>query len=153
MHRLALIAMFASTCVLAETYIWTDADGRKHYSDQPPPASVKTEKKDFGPGKTDAVSPYAVRVAARRNPVTLYTGESCPLCVDARKLLEKRGVPFKEKKIATQEDQDALLERFDGNGIVPSIQIGKAKAPGYTAEQWNTMLTEAGYPESLRGLQ
>ncbi|MCB1886787.1 MAG: glutaredoxin family protein [Rhodocyclaceae bacterium] len=152
MRHLFLIALMIGSNALAQTYVWTDEKGRKHYSDQPPPVEVKAEKKRFSAnGDTEAV-PYRVREAARRHPVTLYTGQSCPLCADARSLLQQRQIPFSEKKIETQEQFDAMTREFDGNGIVPSIQVGRKKFSGYIEGTWKAMLDDAGYPTDLRGL-
>lgn len=152
MRLLALAALLVCGSVAARTYVWTDAQGRKHYSDQPPPPAVDARERDFGPGKATAVPPYMVREAARKHPVTIYTGESCAMCDAARGLLTARGVPFAEKIVATKEELDALTERFEGNGLVPSIEVGTAKFPGFTAEKWQSMLDAAGYPRDLRGL-
>ncbi|MCB1957592.1 MAG: glutaredoxin family protein [Rhodocyclaceae bacterium] len=152
MRHLILTALLASASAFAQTYVWTDENGQKHYSDQPPPAQVQARQKTFAPnGDTQAV-PYQVREAARRHPVTLYTGESCPLCADARALLKQRRIPFAEQKIETQAQLDTLTKDFDGNGIVPSIRIGTRKFAGFIEGQWQTMLNDAGYPSDLRGL-
>lgn len=147
-----LTALSLSGAALAQTYVWTDENGRKHYSDQPPPPSVATRQRDFRSGGADATPPYAVREAARRHPVTLYTGEACPLCADARKLLRARGIPFTEKKIASKEEFEQFASHFDGNGIVPSIEVGSNRFSGYVGEKWTGMLDEAGYPSELTGL-
>ncbi|MCB1907402.1 MAG: glutaredoxin family protein [Rhodocyclaceae bacterium] len=153
MRSLILAALLLSSVAQAQTYVWTDESGRKHYSDLPPPPSVQHQQRRFGPnGATQAV-PYRVREAARSHPVTLYTGESCPLCENARKMLSARGVPFTEKKVATREEFDALTERFNGNGMVPSIEVGREKYSGFTDERWHAMLDDAGYPRDLKGLQ
>lgn len=153
MRHLILTALFASSCAFAQTYVWTDENGRKHYSDQPPPPAVKSQERRFGPNGDTRALPYQVRQASKNNPVTLYTGESCPLCEDARKLLAARRIPFAEKKIESQQDLDALTKRFDGDGIVPSIEIGTEKFAGYVEERWHSLLNEAGYPKDLKGLQ
>lgn len=154
MLRILLAGLIVSPAVLAQsTYVWTDESGRKHYSDQPPPPTVNAQQKSFNPGGADAVPPYAVRKAAQQFPVVIYTGEGCTtFCDDARKLLRSRGVPFAEKAVKTKEELKTFSERFDGNGIVPSIEVGALKYSGYTEEKWQAMLDEAGYPKSLQGL-
>ena len=45
MLRLMLAALLISPLALAQTtYVWTDEQGRKHYSDQPPPPSLQTDQ-------------------------------------------------------------------------------------------------------------
>ncbi|MCB1928148.1 MAG: glutaredoxin family protein [Rhodocyclaceae bacterium] len=153
MRTLLLAALLLTSIAQAQTYVWIDENGQKHYSDQPPPPSVQHQQRRFGPNGAARTQPYRVREAARSHPVTLYTGDSCPLCDDARKLLKARGVPFTEKKVGSQEELDALTERFDGNGLVPSIEVGSAKFAGYIDERWHALLDDAGYPKELKGLQ
>src|SRR3954470_20586087 len=38
---LAIVSALSSAAIGAQTYKWTDAQGKVHYSDQPPPADVK----------------------------------------------------------------------------------------------------------------
>lgn len=154
MLRKLLFGLLLSPAVMAQnTFVWTDESGRRHYSDQPPPPSVKAQQKSFKPGGADAVPPFAVRKAAQQFPVLIYTGESCTtFCEQARKLLQERGVPFTEKKVASKDDMEQLTQRFDGNGIVPSIEVGSLRFPGFAEDKWHSMLDEAGYPKSLQGL-
>lgn len=44
--RLLLLVLLAAgaTASAAQVYSWTDANGTKHFSDSPPPASVKAQK-------------------------------------------------------------------------------------------------------------
>ena len=68
-------------------------------------------------------------------------------------LLKSRGVPYSEKAVATPEEIAALAERFEGNNILPSIEVGHLKYAGFTEGRWNAMLDEVGYPSSLAGLR
>jgi outer membrane biosynthesis protein TonB len=65
-----LLPALISSCLLAaapssaETYKWKDADGKVHYSDQPPPPNVKDEvivkpPKQSAPATTDKAKPPA----------------------------------------------------------------------------------------------
>lgn len=50
--------------VLGETYKWTDAEGKVHYSDQPPPANVKKSATVKRPGTSTAAPEAAGAPAA-----------------------------------------------------------------------------------------
>ena len=67
--RLLILAMLiASTAAGAGVYKWTDAQGRVHYSDQPPPNDAKSiQQKKLGGNfiETDEL-PYATQVAMKR---------------------------------------------------------------------------------------
>jgi hypothetical protein len=49
---------FVTLPTAAQTYKWTDADGKVHYSDQPPPANAK-EQATIKPSKPSASAPTA----------------------------------------------------------------------------------------------
>lgn len=56
--------------------------------------------------------------------VEIYTTQVCPYCVRAKRLLEKKGVAFKE--IDVSEDaalRDAMVKRAGGKRTVPQIFI------------------------------
>jgi len=53
-----------------ELFRWVDADGKVHYTDQPPPASAKKveEKKLSGSTIDTSEMPYALRQAIKKSP-------------------------------------------------------------------------------------
>jgi hypothetical protein len=58
-------AWLVSTPAGAQTYKWTDADGKIHYSDQPPPANAK-EQTTVKPRKPSAPAPSASPSASEK---------------------------------------------------------------------------------------
>jgi len=65
-------------------------------------------------------------------PVKVYTTSYCPYCVQAKRLLNDRKIPFEE--IACDED-DGLrdwLVKATGQRTVPQIFIGDEPIGGYT---------------------
>src|SRR5262245_48815905 len=94
-------------------YKWTDAEGKVHFSDTPPPPqSTKnvTEMRMRGGGADVSGLPYATQVAAKANPVTLYTAAQCgDPCDQGRTLLGDRGIPYTERDAqASPEDTEAV---------------------------------------------
>jgi glutaredoxin len=132
-------------------YRWTDKDGKVHFSDTPPPEDAKnaTQKRLGGGAVEDTQLPYATQLAARRNPVTLYTGADCgDPCVKGRELLARRGVPYAEKDAqGNQADQDAL-KKLIGSLDVPVLVVGEKKTKGYEEGLWQAALDSAGYPRT-----
>lgn len=134
------------------TYRWVDpASGRTVFSDTPPPSNAKNVQQQHGdasrPG--EAGLSFAGRRAANSQPVTLYTTGSCVKeCQDGRDFLKKRNIPFAEKEIRTQAELDDLRKLIGGEGMVPSLQVGKQPAAGFQPDQWNRLLDQAGYPAS-----
>ncbi len=43
-YWIALALLFSASALAGEMYSWTDANGVKHFSDAPPPKSVKAQK-------------------------------------------------------------------------------------------------------------
>ena len=68
---LALIggAWLAASPVVAETYKWKDADGKIHYSDQPPPANAR-EETTVRPRKPATAATAAPAAADKGAPAT-----------------------------------------------------------------------------------
>jgi glutaredoxin len=131
-----------------QAYRWVDDQGRVHYTQNPPPPQAKgVQRKDFraGPQGT-AELPYATQLAAKNYPVTLYTQPDCgSLCDQARAVLVKRSVPFREVSVATQKDLDEVKKVSGGEGL-PLVVVGSLFQSGYHEGLINNLLDTAGYP-------
>lgn len=140
----------ASDAAAQKTYRWTDEQGQVHFSDLPPPPTArKKEEKQYNVGGSDNTPSFAVRKAAGNFPVVLYSSDNCgDLCVSARDLLKKRGIPFSERKIVTAEDMAAYRERLGAPEEVPAVTIGTLTQKGFDGGRWNRMLDDAGYPRT-----
>jgi len=64
--------------------------------------------------------------------VTLYTTDYCPYCVQAKKLLDKRGVAYEEINLARDPDGRTELVEKTGMMTFPQILIGEELIGGYT---------------------
>ena len=144
---LGLVLLLCAAGASAQMYKWTDAKGVAHFSDQPPPGSDrKVEQKAFGASAERMQLPYALAEAARKSPVVLYTTAACVACDQGRKMLQKRGIPFAEKTVASNEDQQKLAEA-GSDGRVPLLLVGGAKLIGFDSGAWNDALSDAAYPK------
>ena len=134
----------------AETYRWVDGSGKVHYGDEPPAAEgIQVEQKKFStvPEADNADLPYETRHAQENFPVTLYTASNCKEpCEEARNFLNKRGIPFAEKGLVTQEEIDEFRQQ-SGMGAIPTLAVGKSYLKGFQAGQWSSELDIAGYPK------
>ncbi|MCZ7562606.1 MAG: glutaredoxin family protein [Burkholderiales bacterium] len=141
----------AATAAGAQTYRWVDQSGRIHYSDTPPPpqAARQVEKRSLQASVIETSPlPYGLQQAAKANPVTLYTYSGCKeACANARRLLDKRGVPYKEVSVDEAAKREEL-KRVSGDTNVPVLVVGKIVKQGYEESMYNTALDEAGYPKS-----
>ena len=145
---LGLALLLCAGGASAQMYKWVDANGKTHFSDQPPPATAKPAAiKSSSTAASGASLPYALAQAARNYPVTLYTTSACPGCDQGRALLTARGIPFAEKTISSAEDEQKLKE-VTGSVNMPALTVGNAKSSGFHAPTWTSMLNVALYPET-----
>jgi glutaredoxin 3 len=63
--------------------------------------------------------------------VEVYTTPFCPYCVQAKRLLTERGIPFEEIDVADDDELRADLIRRTGRRTVPQIFISGVSIGGY----------------------
>lgn len=131
----------------AQQYRWVDENGRVHYSDTPPPPSAKSaQKKNLRGNELGQQESYEMMQAVRNSPVTLYTFTECQApCQMARDVLNKRGVPFKEKMVSNQQMLDEL-QKISGGTNVPVLVVGTQVEKNASPDAFNQALDIAGYP-------
>ena len=149
--RLGFVAagsLLVVTQVMAQ-YKSIGPDGRVTYSDLPPPPGARVvEQKKLAPETpANPALPFEVQDAVSKYPVTLYTGDSCAPCDEARAFLRGRGVPFTERTV-TSNDDIALFKQQSPDGTAPVLTVGSRKSVGYTQSSWNGLLDSAGYPRT-----
>ena len=62
--------------------------------------------------------------------VKLYTTPSCPYCVRAKRLLQKKNIPYQEVDVAGDDAARANLMERTGMRTVPQIFIGETHVGG-----------------------
>jgi glutaredoxin len=144
-------ALLFAAAVSGQMYRWVDKDGKVHYTDTPPPSSAgKSAQVRSGSGGTTDTGglPYATQLAAKNYPVTLYTAENCrEICAEGRKLLQTRGIPFREVMVADEKSREDL-KRVSGGEEVPVMTAGRIVTTGFGPDSWHAALDSAGYPRS-----
>lgn len=147
---LAVLALAASSAA-AQVYRWTDEKGRVSVGDAPPPGARNIEKRAAAPNAgvpgDAAYEPYALQLARKSAPVTLYSTPNCELCSEARALLNARGVPFKEISVVGDKLVGELTAAVGANAV-PSIIVGNRVQQGFEAATYHAMLDVAGYPKT-----
>ena len=63
--------------------------------------------------------------------VTLYTTDRCPFCIQAKKLLDKRGVSYEEINLARDPDGRSELVAKTGMMTFPQVLVGGELIGGY----------------------
>lgn len=146
---ICLALLLCSAVAQAQIYKWVDANGKTHFSDKPPPASAKQASTTIAStvGISTVDMPYALAMAARNYPVTLWTTSPCGGCDSGRSFLKSRGIPFSEKTVRTARDE-ALLKAEGGDNL-PLLVVGRSKATGYLESEWDQLLSAARYPARM----
>ncbi len=146
-----LLCVFAALAGAQEVmFRYVDRDGRVVYTDTPPPPDARSvqQKKLGGNFIETSELPYALQYAQQRNPVTLYSGPCGPLCDQARALLNRRGVPFKEID-PSQPGELQKMREVTGDQQVPVLLVGGAiTIKGFEEERWQSALDQASYPKT-----
>lgn len=128
-------------------------DGRITYTDRPPVGDTAKVAafRAGGSGEvaTNASLPQDLRQVASRYPVTLYTAADCAPCDAGRQLLAQRGIPYVEKRAASDEDHHALV-RITGGNTIPVLTVGSQVLRGHNPNEWANYLDAAGYPQESR---
>jgi glutaredoxin len=139
---LALGVSFAAAA--ASVYKWKDDAGRVHYSNEPPPENVDTQKVRLvipsfgGPAEVTGVA-----VPAGRS-VVLYGTTHCRYCQAARNYLRERGIPFTDFDVESSAAGREGFRALGGRGV-PIILVGNMRMDGFNAGELARMLATAGY--------
>ena len=129
-------------------------DGSVTYTDRPPANTTAkvtplNKRGEAGAAAETAALPVELRATVARYPVTLYVSGDCAPCDNGRQFLQQRGIPFSEKRVASEEDALAL-ERSVGARTVPALTIGTQALRGLSLPEWTAFLDAAGYPKESR---
>jgi glutaredoxin len=147
----ALLSALPALPALAQ-YKVVQPDGSVTYTDRPPnsaSARVTPLGRNGAPVAPEAGLPLELRQAVQRFPVTLFTAADCAPCDNGRRLLQQRGVPYSERRVASDDDA-AALERAVGGRTVPALTIGAQPLRGYSETDWAAYLDAAGYPRESK---
>jgi glutaredoxin 3 len=82
--------------------------------------------------------------------VVVYTTMSCPYCVQAKRLLDRKGVPYREIDVSRDAEKRAEMMQASGRRTVPQIFIAEQSIGGFDelyeleqSGQLDTMLSGA----------
>lgn len=143
-----LLGICAGAALAQPVYRIVGPDGKVTFSDRAPSANAATAPSGNTTTSASGANnlPFALQQIATRYPVTLYTSSDCAPCSNARHLLVRRGVPFTERTITSNEDI-AALERLSGSTSLPFATIGGQKLDGFSETEWTQYLDAAEYPK------
>ncbi len=64
--------------------------------------------------------------------ITVYTKQSCPFCVRAKRLLDRKGVSYEEISVEGRDDLRGWLVEKTGQMTVPQIFAGERSLGGFS---------------------
>jgi glutaredoxin len=149
-----VIAATSTSIEAGGLYKWTDpVSGAAVYSNDPPPASVKSvEQKRIAPSTIETSSlPYGVQQATKRSPIILYATDCGEFCNAARAYLAKRGLPYTERNPQQSTEAEQLRKASNGVLEVPYLLVGTRSVRGFDEARYASALDFAGYPRSSLG--
>lgn len=62
--------------------------------------------------------------------IIIYTTNTCPYCVRAKDLLNRKGAKFEEINVEDPAERDKMIEKAGGKRTVPQIFIGDLHVGG-----------------------
>lgn len=62
--------------------------------------------------------------------IQMYIKKTCPYCIRAKELLDKKGFPYEEIDIEKHPEEKAEMEKRSGRHTVPQIFIGRYHVGG-----------------------
>lgn len=152
-----LLFLLISVPVGADIYTWTDANGVKHYANQPPAngkavqsnAEIKHDSKQYEQwerqrreSQADALNPRQSGSAtqseplgknsSRKNPgrVVMYTTPTCGYCKRARSFFSQHNIGFTDYDITTDKSAMQRFKALKGRGV-PLIYVGDKRIAGF----------------------
>ncbi|MCC6201738.1 MAG: glutaredoxin family protein [Gammaproteobacteria bacterium] len=145
-YRLAVVILLAAcgdTTMAATTVVECfDRDGSVFFGSFCPPGSTKKAERRYKPELG------ANQNQAKHLPqVTLFSIAECDACDLVRNALDSREVPYNEKNVSdNKENQDELLRVTGGTLSVPTVLVGENSLRGYNRSAIDNALNQAGYP-------
>jgi glutaredoxin len=157
MALVMLVLLMAVPCT-GDIYVWTDGNGVKHFSNQPPPdkQEIKTQpevhheaaqykqwdqqrldnqKSAIAGNQSRGATPPAslsdsTSTAGNPGPVIMYATPTCGYCKRARTFFAKHGIAYTEYNIASDKSALQRFKSLNGRGV-PLIYVGDKRVPGF----------------------
>lgn len=142
-----VLALLGAVAAQAQgLYRWTDAQGRVHYSSEPPPGvrakEVRARTNAYSAPAPSAPATAAKPSAAAAPPVVMYATSWCPYCAKARAYFARNGIAYTEHDIEKSAGAHAEFKRLGGRGV-PLILVGRERVNGFDELSFEFALQKA----------
>lgn len=144
----SLVLLAAAASADAQTvYRWTDAQGKVHYTSDPPAnakaSAIRSRVNSYSaPAKVEPVAGAPKVQAGAALPVVMYATSWCPHCAKARDYFAKSGIAYVEHDVEKSAGANAEFKRLGGRGV-PLIVVGREKMSGFSEQAFEHLLARA----------
>ena len=125
-----------------------DAQGKVHYTSDPPPGARAKEQvrprvnSYAAPAAASTPTPAPQPQARAALPVVMYATSWCPYCAQAREYFGRSGIAYTEHDIEKSAGAKAEFRRLGGRGV-PLILVGGEKMSGFSELGFESLLVRA----------
>ena len=151
MRSLACFALCAvlTAAASADIYSWTDKNGVKHFSDEPPPEGepvtdviVMKESREESESEADAKGEKnqdSKKAKQTNKKVEIYIDPSVDYCQKAMAWFDENKVPYTKHDITASDDELKRFEALNGVGT-PLIFVGDQRMDGWNEARVKELL-------------
>jgi glutaredoxin len=145
-RRMPFLALlfFLAVQAFANIYSWTDKNGVKHFSNDPPPEGEKVtdlivmEESVIEESKADTTKPPAEEPPEKpTNPadreVFIYFDPQSEECAQALTFFDQNKIPYTKFDVTASADEQQRFKNVQGTGV-PLIFIGNRRMDGWNEE-------------------
>jgi glutaredoxin len=140
---LALIPLLAVQA-FADIYSWTDRNGVKHFSNDPPPAGeavtnvivMKETPDEVAPSDTarsESEEPPENQAAAADRQIYIYIDPGSDECREALAFFDQNRIPYNKIDITASDEERQRFKNVEGTKV-PLIFIGARRMNGWDEE-------------------
>ena len=126
-----VVAATSGAAIGAQTYKWTDAEGKVHYSDQPPPANIKEPTTVKTPRTSAPAAPTAPNAKGAPPPkVKTYTEQEADFKKRQVETAEREAAEKKKADEAAEKKQTCTQVRTQLKGLQAGGRLTQTNAQG-----------------------
>ena len=147
------IVVFLSLACQAATniYSWTDKNGVKHFSNDPPPKDEQVTNLIVMKVSEDEPDSAAVRSAAPANTspkadttnkkVEIYIDPASEYCIQAMSFFDQNKIPYIKHDLTSSQEEVKKFENLNGRDV-PLIFINEERMDGWNEQQVRQLLNK-----------
>ena len=140
MKRIIYIFLLISFSTYAEIYVYTDENGKKHFTDKPPKdAEVSIVEIKINSYESPNIESYSGSLASK-DKVVMYSAVWCGYCKKARNYFNENNIAFTEYDVEKSSKGKRDYKNMNGKGV-PIILVGKKRLNGFSSSQFEAIYT------------